>query len=165
MSEERTAYIVDTARLTSEERSTVVRVVLNLLAGSADCYECDVPLSRRAAWPTDVQAAADRLTADRPLKRSENDQYRTTGVLHRGDDPGAWDAFTTFAAHAYDATVWDDARRPLVELADEGTSCCAHLTEAEASALTTALPGIDLVLLSPWRRWWRRGRSTSPDVS
>ena len=162
MSNDRTAYVVDTTGVVPEALPGLVRAVIELVAPVADRYECDIPLDNKDSWSTDVTEAAEHLASLRPPRRSESEHYRQTGVRRRTNDTAAWRSFVTFAAHAFDATVWDEHSHLLIGLSDEGTSVCAHLTEVEAVALTKQFPEATLVPRRTWRERRRRQRGARP---
>ena len=152
MTSARQTYVVNTGEIPPETRATVVRTVIGVLSDAADKFECDIPLSLKDAWPHETREAAEYLAALRQPRRSENADYRRTGVRSRVDDPAAWAAFVTFAAHAYDAAVWDERRDQLLSLADEGNSLVARLTDEEAAIVADRFPDVQLVPLSRWRK-------------
>ena len=106
----------------ADEQPDAVRAAIDAVRSFAATFECDIPLSQRARWSPEVREAAERLTRLSVANRGQSDEYRQTGVL-RADLADAWTAFATFAAHAYDASVWDADGDLILSLADEGHSC------------------------------------------
>lgn len=120
----------------STDPVSAIRTVLELITPLASSVECDLPFSRVDRWPLEVRQAAQELAnvSARRQHRRDTEQYGQTGVLDV-ELSGAWESFVTFAAFAYDASVWDDKSDVVVALADEGQSCVVLVDDAYAQRL------------------------------
>lgn len=148
---ERDEYVVDTYGMPRDLEVAVCQCALKLIASEADTFETDIPMVNTVGQSAEVISAAQRLSTHSKGHPGQDDSCRATGVIsaRNADD---WDALVTFAAHAYDATVWSKSMEALVSLADEGSSLVVHLLPHEREALV-ATAGPDRVI--PMRQWNR----------
>lgn len=154
-------YVVDTWGLPRGAEIDACRLALTSVAKRAHTFETDIPWSRTADWPADVQHAAHLLSSHSTGRRRESDAYQMTGVLS-AKDLSDWEAFVTFAPYAFDASVWGADLRLLASLSDEGTGLTIHLQTDEHDALVSLLGAVRVI---PWFQWKRMRRRRREDRS
>ncbi|GAA3521065.1 hypothetical protein GCM10022234_16140 [Aeromicrobium panaciterrae] len=137
-------YVVDTSRLDRASEVAVCRATLELIAPDVDRFQCDVPWSREADWPTEVSQAASLLV---PVHSG----YQTSGWI-QGFSDVIWRAFVAFAPYAYSADAWTAEMKLLGEVNDEGTSLTVRVLPEQLQQFGQSVHGADVVPLSKWRK-------------
>ncbi len=144
----RSEYVIDDAGWDKQGRQAAVLTTLAAVAHAVTKAETDIPWHKHAEWPPEARAAAVLLRDRFISHRKQDEDYLQTGV-QRVDEP-ARQAFTTFAAFAYDCTLWSDEGE-LASVNDEGDSLVIFLTPDEADELRATLGHDRVVSAEEWR--------------
>lgn len=135
------------------ERDRLIEAITHLwhvVEDDVTRFQCDVPAPGNHRWTPEVDAAAGTLRAA-SSRRQRQAWGCSTGWLGR-DDPAVWQAFITFAPSAYGADAYDEARRPIAEVNDEGTSVAFALTDEQHVSAAAAVAPLRLLPLPGRRR-------------